>query len=136
MKKMLAVLVLMVVMSLCSIAQAFDGRQPNEILGQLSADKELLFHQAMRGVWEATTNIRDQIKGLEAEIKGVLNASEFNEALFLEKTRSLQELQKMVREAMDEAIAKLAGQFTEEERKILGEFISRKPGPQGPPPGL
>jgi uncharacterized membrane protein len=134
MKKMLAVLALMAVISLCSIAQAFDGRPPNEILGQLSADKELLFHQTMRGVWEATTNIRDQIKGLEAEIKGVLTASEFNEALFLEKTRSLQELQKTVREAMDEAIAKLAGQFTAEERAILAELISRRPGPPGPPP--
>ena len=69
MKKMLAVLVLMVVMSLCSMVQAFDGRPPHGSLGQLPADKEMLFHQTMRGVWEATANIREQIKGLEAEIK-------------------------------------------------------------------
>jgi len=134
MKKILVVLVLIAVMSLCPLVQAFDGPPPHEILGQLPADKEMLFHQTTRGVWEATTNIRDQIKGLEAEIKDILTASEFNEALFLEKTRSLQELHKMVREAMDEAIAKLASQFTAEERSILAELISRKPGPQGGPP--
>ena len=63
----------------------------------------------------------------------MLTAPEFNEALFLEKTRRLQDLHKMASEAMDKAVAKLAIQFTAEERKILAEMISRKPGP---PPGF
>lgn len=134
MKKIFAVMVLMVAMSLSSMVQAFDGRSPQDILGQLPAEKETLFHQTMRGVWEATANIREQIKGLEAEIKAVLTATEFNAALFLEKTRSLQELHNMITEAMDEAMAKLAIQFTAEERSVLAELISRKPGPPGPPP--
>ena len=92
---MFAVLVLMVAMSLCSMVQAFDGPPSHKRMRQLPPDKEMLFHQTMRGVREATTNIHEQIKGLEAEIKGVLTASEFNEALFLEKTRSLQDLHKM-----------------------------------------
>jgi hypothetical protein len=58
MKKTVAVLVFMVVVLICSLIRAFDGRPPNDILGQLPADKELLFHQTMRGVGEATTNIR------------------------------------------------------------------------------
>lgn len=94
----------------------------------------MLFHQTMRGVREATMNIHEQIKGLEAEIRGVLTAPEFNEALFLEKTRRLEDLHKMASEAMDKAVAKLAIQFTAEERKILAEMISRKHGPPGPPP--
>jgi uncharacterized membrane protein len=134
MKKMLAVMVFMVAMSLSSMVQAFDGRPPQDILGQLPAEKETLFHQTMRGVWEATANIREQIKALEAEIKGVLTASAFDEALFLEKAKSLQLLRDAEREAMDEAMAKLASQFTTEERAILAELIIRRPGPPGPPP--
>jgi uncharacterized membrane protein len=134
MKKMFAVMVLMVVMFLCSMIQAFDGRPAHGSLGQLPPDKETLFHQTMRGVREATTSIHEQIRGVEAEIRGVLIAPEFNEALFLERTRRLQDLHKMENEAMDKAVAKLASQFTGEERKILVEMISRKPGPPGPPP--
>jgi uncharacterized membrane protein len=132
MKKMLTLLVIMVVISICSPGHAFDGRPPHGSLGKLPADKEMLFHQAMRGVWEGTKNIHEQIKALEAEIKNVLTASDFSATLFLEKTRTLQELHKKVRETRDEAIAKLASQFTAAERGILAELISRKPGP---PPG-
>lgn len=132
MKKMFTVLVLMVVTSLCSMVQAFDGPPAHKRMPRLPPDKEMLFHQTMREVREATTIIHEQIKGVEAEIRGVLTAHEFNEALFLEKTRRLQDLHKMASEAMDKAVAKLASQFTAEERKILAEIISRKPGP---PPG-
>jgi hypothetical protein len=100
----------------------------------------------MREVREATISIHEQIKGVETEIRGVLIAPEFNEVLFLERTRRLQDLHKMERETTDKAIAKLANQFTAEERKILVDLVFRKPGPppalllvlrgrQGPPPG-
>jgi uncharacterized membrane protein len=132
-KKIFAVLVLMVVISLCSMVQAFDGPPSHKRMCQLPPDKEMLFHQTMRGVREATMNIHEQIRGLEAEIRGVLTAPEFNEALFLEKTKRLQDLHKMESELMDKAVAKLANQFTAEERKILAEIISCKPGlPPGP----
>jgi uncharacterized membrane protein len=136
---MFAALVLMVVISACSIVQAFDGRPAHERKCQLPPDKEMLLHQTMREVREATMDIHDQIRGLEAEIRDVLTAPEFNEALFLEKTRRLQDLHKMESEAMDKAVAKLANQFTAEERKILAEIISRRPGlptaPEPFPPG-
>lgn len=137
MKKMLTVLVFMLIIFLCSMVQAFDGPPVHNRMAQLPPDKETLFHQTMIKVRETTTNIREQIKGVEAEIRSVITALEFNEALFLEKTRKLQDLHKMEREAMDKAVAKLASQFTAEERKILQEIISRKPGPHpgfaGPP---
>ncbi len=142
---MFTVLVLMVVISLCSMVHAFDGPSPHKRMPRLPPDKETLFHQTMRGVQEATTSIHEQIRGVETEIRGILIAPEFNEALFLERTRRLQDLHKMEREAMDKAMANLANQFTAEERKILAEIISRKLGPppplgdpstwQGPPPG-
>ena len=93
----------------------------------------MLLHKTMREVREATMNIHDQIRGLEAEIRGILTAPEFNETLFLERTSRLQDLHKMESEVMDKAVAKLANQFTAEERKILAEIISCKPGlPPGP----
>lgn len=134
MKRIFTATVLVAAMSLCSVVQAFDGPPPPNSLGQLPASKEVLFHQTMREVRDATANIRDQITQLEAEIKDVLTAAEFNSALFLEKTRSLQTLRDTEREAMDEAIAKIASQFTAEERAILAELIIRRPGPPGPPP--
>ena len=133
MKKMLTVLVSILIIFLCLIVQAFDGPPVHKRMAQLPPDKETLFHQTMGKVREATTNIHEQIKGVEAEIRSVLTAPEFNEALFLERTRRLQDLHKMEGEAMDKAVAKLASQFTAEERKILAEIISRKPGPPGPP---
>jgi uncharacterized membrane protein len=135
MKKILTSMVLIGAMSLCSLVQAFDGRSPQDILGQLPAEKEALFHQTMRDAWEATANIREQIKTLEAEIKGVLTATEFNEALFLEKAKSLQSLHGIEREIMDQAMADLASQFAAEERAILAELISRRPGPPARPTG-
>jgi hypothetical protein len=120
MKKMFTLLSILVVISLCSTVLAFDGRPPGGNPGQLPASKEMLFHQTMREVFDATKDIREQIKGLEAEIK----------------TSSLRKLHQTVREAMDVAMGTLASQFTAEERAILAEMTSRKPGPPpGPPPG-
>lgn len=136
MKRMVTLLVGMVVISVCPIVQAFDGRSPHGSLGNLPADKEMLFHQTMRGVRDATKSVHEQIKVLEAEKKDALTAPDFSAATFLEKTRALEDLRRMVREAMDQAMAKLASQFTVEERSILADMVTRKPGPPpGPPPG-
>lgn len=136
MKKSFALLALLVVISLGSIAQAADGHPPRGTLEQLPANKEMLFHQTMRGVFDATKDMREQMKRLEEEIKTLLTASEFDAALYLKKTSTLRELHNTIRGTMGEAMAKLATQFTVEERAILAELISRKPGPPpGPPPG-
>lgn len=137
---MLAVLVLIVAMSVCSSVYAYDGKgrgdrpQRQKILNQLPADKEMLFHQTMREVREKTANIREQIKELKAEINDILTATEFNEALFLEKTKRVQELHTMTRAAKDESIVKLAKQFNQEERKILSKLIQQKHRHHGRPP--
>jgi uncharacterized membrane protein len=134
--KMIAVILSVVVMSLGPTIHAFDGRSPRGSPGNLPADKEMLFHQTMRGVRDATKTIHEKIKVLEAEKREVLTASEFNAALFLEKTRALEDLHRMVRGATDQAMANLASQFTAGERAVLAELMSRKPGPPpGSPPG-
>ena len=142
MKKGLAVFVLIVAMSLCSIVYAYHGkgqgrgdRPPRQmLLNKLPAEKEMLFHQTMREVRGKTADINGQIKELKAEINDILTAPEFNEALFLEKTKRVQELHKMIRAATDEAIVKLAKQFTQEERKILAKLIQQKHRHHGRPP--
>jgi uncharacterized membrane protein len=118
----------------CAAAQVFGGEPPRNGLQQLPAEKEMLFHQTMRTVFEATASVRDQIKALETEMKAVLAAEPFDEALFLTKAEALRDLHDTMREAMDTAMAGLAAQFMAAERIILGEMILRGPGPQGPPP--
>jgi uncharacterized membrane protein len=117
----------------CSVGQAFEGRPPRAGLENLPAEKEMLFHQTMRGVRDSTKAVHEQIKALETEIKDALRASEFDAASFLEKTKALRELHQITREAMDQAMAVVASRFTAEERAVLADLMSRRPAP---PPGL
>jgi len=133
MKKSLSVLVIVIaVISICSIVYAFEGkgrgdRAPkHELLSQLPADKEMLFHQTMREVREKTAENRGQIKKLKKEILDVLTAPAFDEEMFLEKIKSMQILRQKERQIMVEGFAKIAKQFTQEERKILAQIIPLK----------
>ena len=133
MKKSLSVLVTVIaVISICSIVYAFEGkgrgdRAPkHELLSQLPADKEMLFHQTMREVREKTAENRGQIKKLKKEILDVLTAPAFDEEMFLEKIKSMQILRQKERQIMVEGFAKIAKQFTQEERKILAQIIPLK----------
>ena len=133
MKKSLSVLAIVIaVISICSIGYAFEGkgrgdRAPkHELLSQLPPDKEMLVHQTMREVREITAENRDQIKKLKKEIVDVLTAPLFDEGMFLEKTKSMQILRQKERQTMVEGFAKVAKQFTQEERKILAEIIPQK----------
>lgn len=137
MKSKLTSVVLIVVMSLCSIAYADDikergDRTPrHELLSQLTAESELLFHQTMRDAREKTVSLREQVKELRAEIKDILTAETFDEALFLERITSIHDLEQLMKATMDEAIVKLAKQFTQEEREILIQLIPHKHGRRG-----
>ncbi|OHE57101.1 MAG: hypothetical protein A2Z47_06060 [Thermodesulfovibrio sp. RBG_19FT_COMBO_42_12] len=133
MKKSLSVLVIVIaVISICSIVYAFEGkgrgeRAPkHELLSQLPADKEMLFHQTMREVREKTAENRGQIKKLKKEILDVLTAPAFDDEMFLEKIKSMQILRQKERQIMVEGFAKIAKQFTQEERKILAQIIPLK----------
>jgi uncharacterized membrane protein len=133
MKKSLSVLVtVIVVISLCSMASAFEGkgrgdRAPkHELLSQLPADKALLFRQTMKETREKTAENREQIKNLKKEIRDVLTAPIFDEEMFLEKMNNLRMVRQKERQTMVEGFAQVAQQFTQEERKILAEIIPLK----------
>lgn len=146
MKKAMSVMVLITVMSVCSLAFAFDGgrgkrscnkAQKFELLSQLPAEKETLFHETMREARQKRSELHVQIKGLRDEIKEIITAEQFDEDLFREKSDHLEALQVKKHATMEEAIVALAKQFTADERKILAEMIPGKmaggryaPGPR------
>ena len=137
MKKRIAVSALIIAISMCTVAYASDGtkrwgaddRSPRqELLSQLPADKEMLFHQTMREARQKASAIRTQIKTLRGEIKDILTADQFEEGVFREKTNTLETLRSKMRATMEEAVVTLAKQFSADERKILAELLPPKPG--------
>lgn len=137
MKTRLAVSGLIIFMSLCSLAYAFDGsrgRGPgykaaqSELLAKLPAEKEMLFHQTMREAREKGAELGSQIKALREEIREILTADTFDEDLFRKKTSSLETLQMKKHGTMEEALVILAKQFTPDERKILVQLFPGKTG--------
>jgi uncharacterized membrane protein len=137
MKKRLAVATLILVISMWTVAYASNGTKPwradnrcsrQELLSQLPADKEMLFHQTMREARQKASAMRTQIKTLRADIKDVLTADQFDEALFREKTNTLETLRSKMHTTMEEAVVTLAKQFTADERQILAELLPPKAG--------
>ena len=133
----MAVSALIIVMSICTVAYASDRTKRRgscdrssrqELLSQLPADKEMLFHQTMREARAKGAAIRKQIRTLREEIKNILVADQFDEALFRGKKKSLEALLSQTHANREEAIVTLAKQFTADERKILAELIPFKPG--------
>jgi hypothetical protein len=133
MKTRMVVSGLVIVMSVYSLAHAFDcdqGLGPGnkvsrrELLSQLPAEKEILFHQTMRGVREKGSKIRTQIKELRAELKEIITAARFKEDLFREKEKALETLHSEMHAIMVESVVSLAKRFTADEREILVELIS------------
>ncbi len=133
----MAVSALVVVISMWAVAHASDAtkrwgagnRSPRqELLSQLPADKEMLFHQTMREAREKGAAIREQIRTLREEIKNILVADRFDEALFRGKKKSLGALLSQMRANREAAVVTLAKQFTADERKILAELLPPEPG--------
>ena len=123
--------VLIAGMSICSIAYAFNGpgprghgRRAGDVLSQLPEEKEMLFHRTMREAREETEDIREQIVKLRAEIRDIFTATEFDKALFSKKTKQVHTLQEKMRTAREQALVKLAAQFTQEERRVLADLIT------------
>jgi uncharacterized membrane protein len=104
------------------------GRCAPDLLAQLPAEKEMLFHQTMRQVRESTADTRTRMRALHEEVNTILTAETFNEPLFREKTTAMQGLHAQMQQAMNNAVVTLAKQFTPAEREILAKLI---PGMRG-----
>lgn len=133
MRKSLSVPVMVIaVISICLTAYAFEGKGrgdrslKQDLLSQLPPEKEMLFHQTMRAAREETAENRGEIKKLEEEMADILTAPVFDEKLFLEKKTSMQILRQKDRQAIDERLARVATQLSQEERIILAKMIPQK----------
>jgi uncharacterized membrane protein len=136
MKTVMAVLALVVGLALGSMAYA-DTKESGEqceykasgvgqkLLDQLPAEKEMLFHQTMREAREKKAGMKEEIRKAREEAKAVLLAPEFNEVAFKEKTAKVHNLMARQHQIMEDAIAKLAKQYTPEERKVLAEVLDK-----------
>lgn len=136
MKRVLAVAALVVGLSVWSTAYADTADEGDrceyqsigsrhKLLEQLPAEKEMLFHRTMREVREQRAGIRDEIVKAREAAREVLLAPEFNEALFKEKTAKIHDLLEREHQIMEDAITKLAKQYTPEERKVLAEVLDK-----------
>lgn len=141
MKKRMVVSALIMVMSLWSVAYAYNGTGPlgcgkrplqQELLGKLPAEKEMLFHQTMREARGKASGIREQMKTTRQEIEEIITADRFEEDLFRKKMRDMQALQKKMHATMEDAVVMLATQFTADERKVLIKLLPGKMGHHGP----
>jgi uncharacterized membrane protein len=99
-----------------------------DLLGQLPADKEMLFRQTMRDAWDRVASMREEIDAQRLVLKGIMTADTFDETRWQEATDTLQELSRRRHAIMSEAILSLARGFTAEERTILAELLERRFG--------
>ncbi|OPL15360.1 MAG: hypothetical protein AVO38_10850 [delta proteobacterium ML8_D] len=133
MKKKLFVSALIVAVSMWSVAYAYNAVGPlgccgkgslrQDLLAQLPAEKETLFHRTMREVRKKGSEIREQMMIVRQEIEDIIVAEPFEEDLFREKTSDMQDLQKRMHSIMEDAVATLAKQFTADERKVLIKLL-------------
>lgn len=139
MKKSLAVSAVVLGLSVWSPAYAdpvHEGDQceytksgaRQKLLERLPAEKEELFKRTMTEARGKKAAIREEIVKARHAAKEALQASEFNEALFKEKTAKVRELVEQEHRVMEDAVAKLAAQFTPEERKLLADALDRSKG--------
>ncbi len=133
MKKVLVIMALVAGVSAWSLAYAVDEYGPHQradkpsgqdTLSQLPVEKEVLFRRTMREAMENAAGMRDEIVKARTAVRDVLVAPEFNESLFKERTRQVQDLLEKQHQVMGDAIVKLAKQYTPEERKLLAELIT------------
>lgn len=140
MKKKMLVSTLIIAVSLWSVAYAYNAAGPmgclkgslrQELLAQLPAEKETLFHRTLREARKKGAEIREQMKIVRQEIEEIIVADPFEEDLFREKTGDMQDLQKEMHIIRRDAVATLATQFTADERKVLIRLLPDGMGHHG-----
>jgi uncharacterized membrane protein len=136
MSRVLAVSALVMGLSVWAPAYADTAREGDQceykksgarqkLLEQLPAEKETLFDQTMREARKQRAGIRGEIIKARKAAREVLLAPEFNETLFKDKTSKIHDLLEREHQVMEDAIAKLAKQYTPEERKLLAQVFDK-----------
>jgi uncharacterized membrane protein len=141
MKKKVVVSALIMAVSIWSVAYAYNTAGPmgccgkgslrQDLLAQLPAEKETLFHRTMREAHEKCSEIREQMTVIRKEIEDIIVSDPFEEELFREKTGEMQDLQNSMHSIRQDAVATLATQFTADERKVLIKLLPDGMGHHG-----
>lgn len=95
-----------------------------KILSQLPEEKGNLLRATMKETREKTAPLQAEIRKSRAELREMLTAPQFDEFAFKEKAKRVRELRDNERQVMEEAVIRLARQFTPEERQILAKLVA------------
>lgn len=101
------------------------------VLEKLPKEKADLFRATMKGLKEDRQASREQHKKLRGELEAILTAPTFDKAAFLAKSKEIAALRDAKRQKFEEAIASIAGQYTQEERKMLVDAMPKHGGHRG-----
>lgn len=94
-----------------------------EALAKLSDDKADLVGDTLRQMHESGQEDRQKIKALHEELKTILTATTFSETAFLAKTKEIDAYMAAKHQKNHLAIAELASQLTQDERKVLADIM-------------
>lgn len=104
-------------------------RHDRAMAAKLSPEKYRLFTEVMDGARSECKQIRRQIRETREETLGILTAPEFDEPSFQREVAKLRELRGQVSDRMAGATLRLAREFDQEERKLLGRYLERPTRP-------
>ncbi len=96
-----------------------DQSQLERLISQLPVEKRRLFDDTMKRTDRQNRKLLEEKHRLEAELIALLEAPEFDQRTYLDKSAKLGRLRAKMHANMEDAIAMVAAQFTLEERKIL-----------------
>jgi uncharacterized membrane protein len=104
-------------------------------ISTLPDDKKALFLEAMKEMDEKNSGRAERIAAARQAVIDVLEAPNFNEAAFIERSNELDSIFSEGKGRVVEAMAHLARQFNQEERKVLAEHLRRPPNRDKPQEG-
>lgn len=102
-------------------------------LQKLPGEKRALFSSIMEPAKQRMDAERTQIDNAKKEALRLLKTEPFSEDAYLTQTRRINDMRTQMKRHIDEAVAKLARQLTQDERDVLAEIASHPPFAQ--PPG-
>lgn len=105
----------------------FYGRDARELESKLPEDKAELFFETVKRVHLNNRDAYKQIREAREEAMRILGAPEFNEAVYRLQVERLHELRGLMKRRLADATIELAGKFSQEERRALGQHLRHSP---------
>ncbi len=104
----------------------FMRRYASVLSAKLSADKEKIYFDTMKGVHLDNRDIYRQIRETRKRTISILTALEFDEAAYQIEVEKLNKLYGIMKQRLSDATKELAKQFNQEERKALAEHLRHR----------